>query len=105
VHESWDCGVFFCVFVVLGSLDEGGCAVADAYEGYADFWQIVNLLLEGLMCVCSITFSHCYVFLVSCCSVCFGVHYFFFSLFGWLSFVFWFGFAVCSGCADSYKQY
>jgi len=36
--------------------------------------------------------------------VCFGVHYFFFRLFGWLSFVFWFGLAVCSGCADSDKQ-
>lgn len=31
VHESWDGGVFFCVFVVLGSLDECAGAVSYAY--------------------------------------------------------------------------
>ena len=44
VHESWDGGVWFGVFVVLGALDEGGCAVADAYECDSDFRQSFNLL-------------------------------------------------------------
>ncbi len=39
VHKSGYGGVFFCVFVVLGSLDEGACAIAYAYECYADFGQ------------------------------------------------------------------
>ena len=40
VHQARHCSVFFCVFVVLGSLDECAGAVADAYECYADFWHV-----------------------------------------------------------------
>ena len=36
--------------------------------------------------------------------VCFRVHNFFVGLCGWLGFVFWFGSAVCSGCASCHKQ-
>jgi hypothetical protein len=36
--------------------------------------------------------------------VCFVCRNFFLGLFGWLCFVFWFGFAVCSGCASCGKQ-
>jgi hypothetical protein len=58
VHESWDGGVWFGVFVVLGSLDECAGAISYAYKRYADFWHSVNLLVrEGLTSVCAITFS------------------------------------------------
>jgi hypothetical protein len=44
VHESWHGGVWFGIFVVLGSLNQGGCTVANAYKCYTNFRQILNLL-------------------------------------------------------------
>ena len=43
VHESWDGGVWFGVFVVLGSLYECAGAVSYACECYTNFRQIFNL--------------------------------------------------------------
>jgi len=45
MHKAGHGGVFLGVFVILRALDEGGCAVAYAYEGYTYFWQTLNLLV------------------------------------------------------------